>query len=140
LTAPTGWQVFAAPDETAASGTTPVNAAVTYGGSTSYVQPVLNSDGTPAIWFKLNTYGAFDYTTSPATPYFQSFVLDVRVTLTVLQSQKDTETGTFRSQRMQTHIVPKNINNALAIAQNGGSLYLPPAPLDPTTGNKLPLP
>lgn len=139
-TAPTGWQVFAAPDETAASGTTPVNAAVTYGGSTSYVQPVLNSDGTPAIWFKLNTYGAFDYTTSPATPYFQSFVLDVRVTLTVLQSQKDTETGTFRSQRMQTHIVPKNINNALAIAQNGGSLYLPPAPLDPTTGNKLPLP
>jgi prepilin-type N-terminal cleavage/methylation domain-containing protein len=139
-TAPTDWQVFAAPDETAASGTTPVNAAITYSATPSYVQPVVNSDGTPAIWFKLNTYGAFDYTTSPATPYFQSFVLDVRVTLTVLQSQKDTETGTFRSQRMQTHIAPKNINNALAIAQNGGSLYLPPAPLDPTTGNRLPLP
>ena len=64
----------------------------------------------------------------------------MRVTLTVQQSQKDTETGTFRSQRMQTHIVPKNINNALAIAQNGGSLYLPPTPIDPTTGNRLPLP
>ena len=139
-TAPVDWEVFAAPDETAASGSTPVNAAIVYGGTPSYVQPVLNSDGTPAIWCKLNTYGAFDYTTSPATPYFQSFVLDVRMTLTVEQSQKDTETGTFRSQRMQTHIVPKNINNALAIAQNGGSLYLPPTPLDPTTGNRLPLP
>jgi hypothetical protein len=117
-----------------------VNAAIDYGASTSYVQPVLNSDGTPAIWYKLNAYGAFDSTTSPPTPYFQTFVLDVRVALTVQQSQKDTETGTFRSQRMQTHIVPKNINNALAIAQNGGSLYLPPPPLDPTTGNKLPLP
>ncbi len=139
-TAPTDWQVFNAPDETSVTGTTSVNAAINYGATTSYVQPVLNADGTPAIWFKVNTYGSFDYTTTPATPYFQTFVLDIRITLTVQQSQKDTETGTVRSQRMQTHIVPKNINNALAIAQNGGSLYLPPTPLDPTTGNKLPLP
>jgi len=43
-------------------------------------------------------------------------------------------------ERIQTHIVPKNINNALAVAQNGGSIYLPPIPLDPSTGNRLPLP
>lgn len=139
-TAPADWVVFAAPDETSASGTTNVNAAIDYGATTSYVQPVLNADGTPVMWFKVNTYGAYDVTTSPATPYFQTFVLDVRVTLTVRQSQKDTETGTYRSQRMQTHIVPKNINNALATAQNGGSLYLPPTPRDPASGNTLPLP
>jgi len=139
-TAPTDWLVFTAPDETSATGTTDVHAAIAYGATTDYLQPVVNSDGTPAIWFKVNTYGAFDSTTTPATAYFQSFVLDVRVILTVQQSQRDPETGTFRTQRMQTHIVPKNINNALAIAQNGGSLYLPPAPLDPTTGNRLPLP
>jgi hypothetical protein len=138
--APANWLVFTAPDETAAGGTTPVNAAISYGASTSYVQPVLNPDGTPAIWFKMNTYGAMDTTTTPATPYYQSFVLDVIVTLTVQQSQRDPETGTYRIQRLQTHIVPKNINNAMAIAQNGGSLYLPPTPLDPTTGNHLPLP
>jgi prepilin-type N-terminal cleavage/methylation domain-containing protein len=139
-TAPADWVVFNAPDETAASGTTAVAAAVEYGATTNYVQPVLNLDGTPALWFKLNTYGAYDYTTSPATPYFQTFVLDVYVTLTVQQSLKDPETGTVRSHRMQTHIVPKNINNALAIAQNGGSLYLPAVPVDPSTGNRLPLP
>lgn len=139
-TAPTDWLVFTAPDETSATGTTDVNAAISYGASTAYVQPVVNSDGTPAIWFKVNTYGAFDNTTTPATAYFQSFVLDVRIILTVRQSQKDPETGTYRTQRMQTHIVPKNINNALAVAQNGGSLNLPPIPLDPTTGNRLPLP
>jgi len=139
-TAPAGWTVFTAPDETSATGTTAVNAAVSYGASTAYVQPVLNADGTPAIWFKMNTYGAMDNTTTPPTPFFQSFVLDVRVTLTVQQSQKDPESGTFRNQRLQTHIVPKNINNALRVAQNGGSLYLPPIPLDPSTSNKLPLP
>ncbi|MFB3921231.1 MAG: PilW family protein [Terriglobia bacterium] len=139
-TAPADWAVFNAPDETSASGTTSVNAAISYGATTSYVQPVLNADGTPAIWFKLNTYGAMDNTTTPPTPFFQSFVLDVRITLTVQQSQKDPESGTFRVQRLQTHIVPKNINNALRVAQNGGSLYLPPIPLDPSTGNRLPLP
>lgn len=138
--APTDWLVFNAPDETSATGTTNVQAAITYGTTTDYVQPVVNADGTPAIWFKVNTYGAFDNTTTPATAYFQSFVLDVRVILTVRQSQVDPESGTYRTQRMQTHIVPKNINNALAIAQNGGSLFLPPTPLDPTTGNRLPLP
>jgi prepilin-type N-terminal cleavage/methylation domain-containing protein len=137
---PTAWAVFTAPDETSPTGTTTVNAAVNWGATSTYVEPVLNPDGTPAIWFKVNTYGALDTTTSPATPYFQSFVLDVRVTLTVQQSQRDPETGTIRVQRLQTHIVPKNINNALAIAQNGGSLYLPTTPLDPTTGNRLPLP
>ena len=138
--APANWLVFTAPDETAAGGTTPVNAAIIYGASASYVQPVLNPDGTPAIWFKMNTYGAMDTTTTPPTPYYQSFVLDVIVTLTIQQSQRDPETGTYRIQRLQTHIVPKNINNALAVAQNGGSLYLPLTPLDPTTGNHLPLP
>jgi hypothetical protein len=139
-TAPANWVVFNAPDETSPTGTTAVNAAINYGGTTTYVQPLLNPDGTPAIWFKMNTYGAMDTTTTPPTAYFQSFVLDVRVILTVQQSQRDPETGTFRIQRLQTHIVPKNINNALSVAQNGGSLYLPPIPLDPSTGNRLPLP
>lgn len=139
-TAPTDWVVFTAPDETSASGTTNVAAAIDYDATTSYIQPVLNADGTPAMWFKVNTYGAYDYSTTPATPYFQTFVLDVRVTLTIRESQKDAETGTYRTQRMQTHIVPKNINNALAIAQNGGSLFLPHRPRDPATGNTLPLP
>jgi prepilin-type N-terminal cleavage/methylation domain-containing protein len=139
-TAPADWLVFTAPDETAAGGTTAVNAAISYGASTAYVQPVVNADGTPTIWFKMNTYGAMDTTTTPGTPYFQSFLLDVRVTLTVQQSQRDPETKTFRAQRLQTHIVPKNVNNALAVAQNGGSLFLPPIPVDPTTGNRLPLP
>jgi prepilin-type N-terminal cleavage/methylation domain-containing protein len=138
--APADWTVFNAPDETSPTGTTAVLAAINYGGTTAYVQPLLNPDGTPAIWFKMNTYGAMDTTTTPPTAYFQSFVLDVRVTLTVQQSQRDPETGTFRVQRLQTHIVPKNINNALSVAQNGGSLYLPPIPLDPSTGNRLPLP
>jgi len=131
--------VFTAPDETSSTGTTAVKAAISYGASTSYVQPVLNSDGTPAIWFKMNTYGAMDNTTSPATPFFQSFVLDVRVILTVQQLQNDPETQTYRTQRLQVHIVPKNTNNALATAQNGGSLYLPTTPIDPTTGYTLPL-
>jgi hypothetical protein len=139
-TAPANWPVFTAPDETAPSGTTTVNAALEYGATATYVRPVLNPDGTPAIWFKMNTYGALDNTTTPPTPYFQSFILDVRVALTVQQAQKDPETGTYRVQRLQTHIVPKNINNALAVAQNGGSIYLPPIPLDPSTGNRLPLP
>jgi len=138
-TAPTDWVVFTAPDETSSTGTTAVKAAIIYGASTSYVRPVLNSDGTPAIWFKMNTYGAMDNTTSPPTPFFQSFVLDVRVILTVQQLQKDPETQTYRTQRLQVHIVPKNINDALAVAANGGSLYLPTTPIDPTTSNKLPL-
>ncbi len=138
-TAPADWVVFTAPDETSGTGTTQVKAAISYGASTSYILPVLNPDGTPAIWFKMNTYGAMDNSTTPPTPYFQSFVLDIRITMTVQQSQRDPETGTFRIQRLQTHIVPKNINNALAIAQNGGSLFLPSMPLDPNTGNRLPL-
>ena len=139
-TAPADWAVFTAPDETSATGTTQLNAAINWAATPTYVQPVLNPDGTPAIWFKLNTYGAMDNSTTPPTPYFQSFVLDVRITLTVQQSERDPETGTFRIQRLQTHIVPKNINNALAVALNGGSAYLPPIPLDPSTGNRLPLP
>ncbi len=139
-TPPTNWPVFVAPDETSPTGSTTVNAAINWGATSTYVEPVLNPDGTPAIWFKMNTYGAWDTTTTPATPYFQTFVLDVRVTLTIRQAQRDPETGTFRVQRLQAHIVPKNINNALAIAQNGGSLYLPTTLLDPTTGNRVPLP
>lgn len=138
--ASTAWPVFTAPDETSPTGSTTVNAAINWGATPTYVEPVLNADGTPAIWFKMNTYGAWDTSTTPATPYFQTFVLDVRVTLTVQQSQRDPETGTFRVQRLQTHIVPKNINNALAIAKNGGSLYLPSVLQDPSTGNELPLP
>lgn len=139
--APADWVVFTAPDETSPTGATAVNAALTWsGGVASYVPPVLNPDGTPAIWFKVNTYGAWDNSTSPPTPYFQSFVLDLRVTLTVQQAQRDPESGTFRVQRLQTHIVPKNINNALNVAQNGGAVYLPRTPVDPSTGNTLPLP
>ncbi|MBI1940758.1 MAG: prepilin-type N-terminal cleavage/methylation domain-containing protein, partial [Acidobacteria bacterium] len=89
-TAPADWTVFTAPDETSPTGTTAVNAALSWsGGVASYVEPVLNSDGTPAIWLKLNTYGAWDNSTSPPSPYFQSFVLDVRLTLSVQQSQRD---------------------------------------------------
>ena len=139
-TAPADWVVFNAPDETSPTGTTAVKAAVTYGASTSYVRPVLNPDGTPAIWFKLNTYGAYDNSTTPPTATFQSFALDVRVILTVQQSQMDPETKTFRTQRLQTHIVPKNINNALTVANNGGAVYLPPLPADLSTGGRLPLP
>jgi prepilin-type N-terminal cleavage/methylation domain-containing protein len=140
-TAPADWTVFTAPDETSSTGTTTVNAALSWSaGVASYITPVLNSDGTPTIWFKVNTYGAWDNSTSPPTPYFQSFVLDVRVALTVRQSQMDPETGTYRVQRLQTHIVPKNINNAMSVAQNGGAVYLPRTPIDPNTGNTLPLP
>jgi hypothetical protein len=117
-----------------------VKAAITYGVGASYVRPVLNPDGTPAIWFKLNTYGAYDNSTTPPTATFQSFVLDVRVILTVQQSQRDPETQTFRTQRLQTHVVPKNINNALTVANNGGAVYLPPLPADLSTGGRLPLP
>ncbi len=139
--APADWTVFTAPDETSPTGTTAVNAALSWSaGVASYITPVLNADGTPAIWFKLNTYGAWDNSTSPPTPYFQSFVMDLRLTLTVRQSQRDPETGTFRVQRLQTHIVPKNINNAHSVAQNGGAVYLPRTPVDPSTGNTLPLP
>jgi len=139
--APSDWTVFTAPDETSATGTTAVNAALSWAaGVASYVPPVLNSDGTPTIWFKLNTSGAWDNSTSPPTPYFLSFVLDVRVTLSVQQSQRDPETGTYRIQRLQTHIVPKNINNAQSVAQNGGAVYLPRTPIDPSTGYTLPLP
>jgi prepilin-type N-terminal cleavage/methylation domain-containing protein len=140
-TAPANWTVFTAPDETSSTGTTTVNAALSWSaGVASYITPVLNSDGTPTIWFKVNTYGAWDNSTSPPTPYFQSFVLDVRVAFTVRQSQMDPETGTYRVQRLQTHIVPKNINNAMNVAQNGGAVYLPRTPIDPSTGNTLPLP
>jgi len=138
---PADWTVFTAPDETSSTGTTTVNAALSWSsGVASYITPVLNSDNTPAIWFKVNTYGAWDNSTSPPTPYFQSFVLDVRVALTVRQSQMDPETGTYRVQRLQTHIVPKNINNALSVAQNGGAVYLPRTPIDPSTNRTLPLP
>jgi len=138
---PANWTVFTAPDETSSTGTTTVNAALSWsGGTASYITPVLNSDNTPAIWFKVNTSGAWDNSTSPPNPYFLSFVLDVRVALTVRQSQIDPETGTYRVQRLQTHIVPKNINNALSVAQNGGAVYLPRTPIDPSTNRTLPLP
>jgi prepilin-type N-terminal cleavage/methylation domain-containing protein len=143
----------AIPDETSSTGTSSVNKAVSYsGGTTTNIDPVMNTPAQgsvwiPALWFKMNTYGAFDNTTTPPTPYFQSFVLDVRVTLTVQEAQKDPETGTYRTQRLQGHIVPRNINDALGVAPNGGSLYLPPIPLDPSTCsgspptcNTLPLP
>jgi prepilin-type N-terminal cleavage/methylation domain-containing protein len=139
--APSNWTVFNAPDETSSTGTTAVNAALTWsGGTATYVQPVLNADGTPALWFKLITYGGWDVSTTPPTPYFLTFVMDLRVTLTVQESQKDPETGTFRIQRLQTHIVPKNVNNAMSVALNGGSGFLPHVPVDPSTGNTLPLP
>jgi len=146
--APADWVVYNAPDETT-GGITAVKAAINFAGTAAYVRPVLNADGAPAIWFKVNTYGAWDNSTTPPTPYFQSFVLDVRIVLTVQQAQRDPETGTMRTQRLQTHIVPRNINDALAIAEHGGSLFLPATPQDPSqcTGtapnkvcNTLPLP
>ncbi len=140
-TAPADWLVDTALDETSSTGSTVVNAAIDYSGaSPAYIRPVLNSDGTPAIWFKMNTYGAVDTSVTPNVPYFQTFVLDVRVVLTVQEAVTDPETGAKRVQRLQTHIVPRNINDALTIAQNGGSLFLPLTPFDPNTSNKLPLP
>jgi prepilin-type N-terminal cleavage/methylation domain-containing protein len=141
------WTVYNAPDQTA-GGTTPVNATIDYSTAT-YVPPVLNADGVPAIWFKVNTYGNYDTSQTPARPFFQTYVLDVRLTLTVQQAQVDPETGTRRVQRLQTHIVPRNVNDALTIARSGGSMFLPAVPTDPTqcTGsppnrvcNTLPLP
>ncbi len=152
-TAPT-WtqhQVGTVPDETV-GGNTIVNAAITYNdtaGTGTYVAPVMNPDGqTPVIWFKVFTYGGYDSSTTPQTPYFQSFMVDIRIVLTVREAQKDPETNTYRTQRLQAHIVPKNIDDALTVAQNGGSPFLPGIPLDPTTCttatppvcNTLPLP
>jgi prepilin-type N-terminal cleavage/methylation domain-containing protein len=135
-------QVATVPDETV-GGNTSVYAAITYNdaaGTGTYVSPVLNPDGTPAIWFKVNTYGGYDNSTAPPTPLFQSFMIDVRIVLTVQEAQKDPETNTFRTRRLQAHIVPKNINDALTVALNGGSAFLPGIPVDPTTGYTLPLP
>lgn len=143
----TQWVVYNAPDQTA-GGTTPVYATINYA-SASYLRPVVNADGVPAIWFKVNSYGNYDTSQTPARPFFQTYVLDVRLALTVQQSQVDPETGTRRIQRLQSHIVPRNVNDALTIARNGGSLFLPGIPADPTqcTGsppnricNTLPLP
>ncbi|MBZ5563302.1 MAG: prepilin-type N-terminal cleavage/methylation domain-containing protein [Acidobacteriia bacterium] len=135
-------QVATVPDETV-GGNTNVYAAINYNntaGTGTYVEPVLNPDGTPVIWFKVNTYGGYDSSTSPPTAYFQSFMIDVRIVLTVQEAQKDPETNTYRTQRLQSHIVPKNINDALTVALNGGASFLPPIPIDPTTNNTLPLP
>ena len=138
----TQWTVYNAPDETT-GGTTPVHARIDYAAVT-YVPPVLNvnADGTagaPAMWFKVNTYGSYDASTPPI-PHFSTYVLDVRVMLTVQGRQRDPESGTFRVQRLQAHIVPRNTNNALNIANNGGATYLPDIPYDPNTAHGLPLP
>ncbi len=138
------WLVYTAPDETSPSGTTGVTAAYNYTTST-YVNPLLNPDGTPVVWFKVDTYGAIDNTVTPPAPYFQTFIVDVRVALTLQESQIDPETQTYRIQRLRTHIVPRNINDSLNIAKSGGSSNLPGTPYDPTTalcatGCRLPLP
>lgn len=137
-TAPANWTVYNAPDETTGS-TVPVNAAISYVGGTNYVTPVLNPDGTPTIWWKVNTYGSCDTSTNPCTPLFQTFVLDIRIALTIQESQIDPATNTYRTELLQAHIVPRNTNDALVIAVDGGSSYLPPTPIDPSTGNTLPL-
>jgi hypothetical protein len=138
----TQWTVYNAPDEVA-GGTTPVRARIDYTSST-YVVPVLNvnSDGTsgaPAIWVKVTTLGNYDDSTPPI-PHFSSYVREVRVMLTVQGRQRDPESGQFRIQRLQANIVPRNINDALGVANNGGAGFLPPIPYDPSTGNGLPLP
>ncbi len=129
---------YNAPDETSPAGSTAVNPAVSYtSGSAVNVDPVLNPDGTPMIWFKMYSFGAYDSTTS--TSYYTSFVVDVRIALTVQRGLSVAQGGAVRTQRMQTHIVPQNIVDALNIAEGGGSALLPLTPSDPTTGNKLPL-
>lgn len=138
-TAPNDWLVATVKDENSTSGTTNVYAAVDYnpiftGGSATatYVLPVLSPDGTPAMWFKTVTYGGYDTTLIPPKPYFQTMVLDVYITLTVQQSASTATGGQVRTQRLQTHIVPRNITDALSVASNGGSALLPPIPIDPT--------
>jgi hypothetical protein len=135
--APSGW-TYTAPDATSPTGSTAVSPAISYTtGSAVNVAPLLNPDGTPAIWLKMYTFGAYDSTTS--TAYFQSFVVDVEIALTVQRSQTAAQGGAVSTQRLQTRIVPRNIWDALTIAQGGGSSLLPQTPLDPATGYKLPL-
>lgn len=129
---------FTAPDETSPSGSTTVNEAVSYtSGTPVTVLPVVNPDGTPAIWFKMYTFGAYDSTTS--TAYYQSFVVDVRITLTVQRGLAAAQGGAVSTQRLETHIAARNILDALSIANGGGSSLLPVTPVDPTTGYSLPL-
>jgi type II secretory pathway pseudopilin PulG len=129
---------YNAPDETSPTGSTAVNKAISYTSGTAVnVDPLLNPDGTPAMWLKMYTFGAYDTTTS--TAYYQSFVVDVRIALTVQRGLAAAQGGAVSTQRLQTHIVPRNIWDALTIAQGGGSSLLPQTPIDPTTGNTLPL-
>jgi prepilin-type N-terminal cleavage/methylation domain-containing protein len=121
-----------------------VNQAVDYSTGTAVnIDPVVNvnasgSIGSPALWLKMNTYGSYDSTTG--APDFSSYVTDVNVNLTVQTAQKDPVTGTYRTEILNDHIVPRNVSDALKVAQQGGAALLPQVPVDPTNSHTLPLP
>lgn len=123
---------YTAPDATSPSGSTAVSPATHYGptGTATPVVPLLNPDGTPAIWLKMYTFGSYDATTGKNN--FQSFVVDVAIALTVQRSQSVAQGGAVSTQRLQTHIAPRNIWDALQIAESGGASLLPQTPTDPT--------
>ncbi len=135
----TGWPVATVLDETAPGGSTTVYAAVNYtpiftGPESSgvYVTPLLNPSGIPVIWFKAKTYGAYDMSTTPPNPYFQTFVVDVEIALTIQKTMPGAQGGATYTQRLQTRIVPRNILDALKLAGNGGATALPAIPIDPS--------
>lgn len=73
---------------------------------------------------------------------FTAMVKAVDITLNVRTSQPDPETQQFRVQRLRSHVVVKNVVNALSLANNGLAFSLPQTPTDPTfaTPRTLPLP
>ncbi len=122
------------PDETSSTRQTTVYAAAnSWSGNSAqgWADPVINPDGTtPDIWYKMQTYGACDASTSPCTPDFESFVTNVEITLTIQESTRDPVTGKQSQQILETRIVPKNIVDAMSVAQNGAAAYLPQTPVD----------
>lgn len=71
-----------------------------------------------------------------------ALVKAVDITLNVRTDQPDPETQQFRVQRLRSHVVVKNVVDALSLANNGLAFSLPQTPTDPTfaTPRTLPLP
>ena len=71
-----------------------------------------------------------------------ALVKAVDITLNVRTFQPDPETQQFRVQQLRSHVVIKNVVDALSLSNNGLAFSLPQTPTDPTfaTPRTLPLP
>jgi type II secretory pathway pseudopilin PulG len=119
------------PDDSSSTGITSVSPSNSAAGN--LVDPVVNINpngtaGPPVLWMTVKPFST--------TLTYGGMATDAHIYLTVQQRYKDPLTGNLqtRSEIFRTQVVPENITHAFSASANP-----PGIPVDPSTGNTLPL-